>query len=252
MHNDRMNPPSRAAWLARALRRVAGRRAPAVRLLRRRRGRRLGRRDQRRRWRRGLAARAVPARARRRRADHPGHRARARRDRHRRLRAAPGRGRRARHHRDPTGQGVLRPVHRVEARRPRPSTTQPYFVHATITQRRRHRPRRPPTAAVRRRRRQQADRVLDVRQHVQAVPERGLPEDVQDRRHGQDLPGLPRPRQGRPGRGQLPPDRGLRPDHLGRRAHPARAPEGDKPKRSDKGKGKGDKNQNNQGGNNNG
>ena len=66
---------------------------------------------------------------------------------------------------------------------PETKTTQPYFVHAKIRNVGLDRPGRPSTSAVRRRRRQQADRVVDVLQRLQALPERAVPQVVQDRRH---------------------------------------------------------------------
>ena len=65
----------------------------------------------------------------------------------------------------------------------------------------------------------------DVRQRVPTLRARCLPQEVQARPDDEGLPGLPRAQEGRPDRGELPADAGLRPDHLDRRAPEAQAPE---------------------------
>ena len=52
-----------------------------------------------------------------------------------------------------------------------------------------------------------------------------VPEEVPARQEDQGLPGLPVAQEGRPDRGELPADPGVRPDHLDRRAREAEAPE---------------------------
>ena len=110
------------------------------------------------------------------------------------LRAAPGRGRRARHHGDPAREDVVRGVVRRLAAGRGDEEGQPLLRARDGQERRRHRPRRAPRAALHRRRPQHPDRGDGLRQHVQAVPEQAAPEEVRDRRPHDGLPGLPRRR----------------------------------------------------------
>ena len=164
------------------------------------------------------ARQAVPPGARRRRADPAGQRARGRRA------PRPWPTSRARTRsacstsRSPASR---RPVQAVfagweldDATSRRPTRTS----CARRSERRRHRPRRARGAALHRGRHATPCRGLDVRQHVQAVPEPPFPKKFEHGDKADGLPGLPRRPSRRPDRGQLPAHPGVRPDHLDRRA----------------------------------